>query len=70
VNYTTVNGGVKVVNPTFNNIWGNGYFYAQTWTPYSNGDTMKVSNPPLVTKADGVTHLPYKWSYGSQYLIS
>lgn len=70
VAYSSANGTVKVANPTFNNIWGNNLFYAQTWTPYGNGDTMTAGNPPLVTKADGVTHLPYKWTDGTQYTIT
>jgi hypothetical protein len=67
VNYTTVNGNLKVFNPVFNDIWGDGYFYIQTFVPYWTGNTMTQDNPPLVTKADGVTHLPYKWVYATTH---
>jgi hypothetical protein len=62
--YKTVrNGSLKVVNPIFNDLWGNKAFYLQSWTPYWNGDTM--STPPLVTKSDWATHFPYKWIHGT-----
>jgi len=66
--YSTRNGRLKVVNPTFNDLWGNDMFIAQSWTPYGNGDTM--STAPLVTRADWSTHLPYKWIHGSAQTIS
>ena len=44
VTKTVRNGSLKVVNPVFNDLWGNKALYIQSWTPYWNGDTM--STPP------------------------
>lgn len=69
--YSTVNGTLKIVNPTFNDIWGNKKFYVETWTPYWTGNTMTVSNPPRVLTAGAKTNLAYKWAFGSkQYSIT
>ena len=61
--YSTVNGSLTVVNPTYSDTRNNGLFYIQSWTPYWNGDTMRT--PPLVTAADGKTHKEYLWVHGS-----
>ena len=61
------NGSLKVVNPTFNDLWGNKTLMIQSWTPYWNGDTM--STPPLVTRSDWSTHLPYNWNHGRGRII-
>ncbi|WP_449372185.1 hypothetical protein [Arthrobacter psychrolactophilus] len=68
--YSTANGTLKVVNPTFNDIWGNNKFYIETWSPYWTGNTMTVSNPPKVYLAGGTATLNYKWAFsGKQYNI-
>jgi hypothetical protein len=67
---SSVNGGLKIVGPTFEPLYSDGKFYIQSWTPYSNGDTMQDTSPPLVTLADGVTHLPYKWVHGASQNIN
>lgn len=69
---SVVDGSLKVVNPTFTDIWGNNYFYIQSWLTgvdgTSNNDSMVT--PPLVTLADGVTHLPYKWAHGPTQTVT
>lgn len=70
VSYSTVNGTIKVVDPVFNDIWGDGAFYIETWVPYWNGNTMTLDNKPKVQHADGSTR-PYKWAFaGKHYKIS
>lgn len=61
------NGSLKIVNPGFNDLWGNSMLYIQSWSPYWNGDTM--STPPLVVKADGYTHLPYNWQHNGGRIV-
>ena len=68
INRSVRNGSLKVVNPSFNDLWGNKYLMIQSWTPYWNGDTM--STPPLVVKSDGVTHFPYNWNHGGGRIVS
>lgn len=69
---SVADGSLKVVNPTFTDIWGNNYFYVQSWLSGTDGTTNNDSmvTPPLVTQADGVTHLPYKWSHGATQTIT
>jgi len=57
------NGSLKIVNPKFNDLWGNNMLLVQTWSPYGNGDT--ISTAPSVTRGDWSSHLPYKWVHGS-----
>lgn len=66
--YSVRNGSLKIVNPTFNDLWGNDLLILQSWSPYGNGDTM--STPPLVTKSDWSSHLTYKWVHGTSQTIS
>jgi len=66
-NYPVANGNLTVVNPTYNDLWGNGRLMIQSWTPYWNGDTMRT--PPLVVKGDGMTHLPYEWHHNGGRLV-
>lgn len=65
--YSTANGTLKVVNPTYNDIWGDNKFYVETWSPYWTGNTMTVSNPPKVLKDDGKTTLNYKWAFAGKH---
>lgn len=53
-------GSLTVHDPTFSDIWGDGKFYIQSWTPYSTGDTM--STAPVLTGARG------KWVHGKTRL--
>lgn len=62
------NGSLKLVNPTYNDLWGNKLLMIQSWDQYWNGDTM--SSPPLVTKSDGSTHLTYNWHHKGSQIIS
>ena len=62
------NGSLKLVNPGFNDLWGNNQLMIQSWNPYWNGDTM--STPPLVVKSDGVTHQPYEWHHNGGRVIN
>lgn len=59
VQRSVTDGSLTIIDPVFTNLQGNGRLYIQSWNPYWTGDTMVT--PPLVTKADGVTHLPYTW---------
>ncbi|MCY0905738.1 hypothetical protein [Arthrobacter sp. H14-L1] len=71
VAHSSANGTLKVVNPTYNDIWGNNKFYIETWSPYWTGNTMTTANPPLVVKSDDKTKVPYKWAFsGKQYNIA
>ena len=36
-----VDGTLRVVNPTWNDVWGNGYFYIQSWTTGVDGTTRR-----------------------------
>lgn len=65
--YSVRNGSLKVVNPTYNDLWGNNLLIVQSWNPYGNGDTL--STPPLVRKSDWTSHLTYKWIHGSAQTI-
>jgi len=66
--YSVRNGSLKIVNPTYNDLWGNDLLIVQSWSPYGNGDSL--STPPLVTKSDWSSHLTYKWIHGSAQTIS
>ena len=68
INKSVRNGSLKVVNPSFNDLWGNKYLMIQSWKPYWNGDTM--TTPPLVVKSDGVTHFPYNWNHGGGRIVN
>ena len=65
--YSVANGSLTIVNPTFNDLWGNDMLTVQSWTPYWNGDSMKTA--PVVRKADNKTHLPFHWVHGKSYLV-
>jgi len=61
------NGSLKLVNPGYNDLWGNNQLVIQSWSPYGNGDTVRT--PPLVLKSDGVTHLPYNWQHNGGRIV-
>ena len=65
--YPVANGDLTIVNPTHNDLWGNGYLMIQSWSPYWNGDTMKT--PPLLTKSNGRTKIPYAWVHNGSQLV-
>ena len=68
---SAVNGSLKVVNPTWNNIWGNGRMYIESWTSGIDGsNTDSMVTPPLVTTSNGTTHIPYTWAHGTHQVIS
>jgi hypothetical protein len=66
--YSVADGSLKVVNPTYNDLWGDKLLYVQSWSPYWNGDSMRTS--PLVTIHDWSTHKPYKWVHRMHQLIT
>jgi hypothetical protein len=61
------NGKLTVINPKFNDLWGNDYLMVQSWTPYWTGDTMKTA--PLVVKSNKKTKIPYAWVHGKSRLV-
>lgn len=61
------NGSLKIVQPTYNDLWGDRLLYVQSWSPYGNGDTQ--STAPLVTIHDWSTRLQYKWVHQRHQLI-
>ena len=65
--YPMADGDLTIVNPTYNDLWGNDYLMIQSWTPYWNGDTMATA--PLVVKTNGTTKIPYAWVHGKSQLI-
>ena len=65
--YPVADGDLTIVNPTYNDLWGNNKLMIQSWSPYWNGDTMKT--PPLVLTSDGRTHLPYEWHHNGGRLV-
>ena len=66
--YSVKDGALTLVNPIFNDLWGNNMLTMQSWTPYWNGDSMKTA--PVVLKSDEKTRLPYNWVHGKSYLVS
>lgn len=70
--YSCVDGSLKVVNPVYNNAFGDNYLYIESWLTGVDGTTNDDSmvDPPLVTLPDGVTHKPYKWAHGTNQLIT
>lgn len=70
--YSCVNGTLKLVNPTWNDVWGDSYLYIQSWLTGTDGTTNDDSmvDPPLVVQSDGATHIPYKWAHGTNQLIT
>lgn len=65
------NGTLKVVNPTYNDIWGDNRLYISSWITGVDGTTNddSMTTPPLVTQSDGVTHIPYVWSHNTNTVI-
>jgi hypothetical protein len=66
--FSTANGTMKLIAPTFNDIWGDGKLYVQTWHPYWNGCSMTgaggtgIPATPFAVQADGTTPLAaYKY---------
>ena len=60
---TTSDRGLTIINPTWNNAFGDGYLYIESWNPYGNGNLMGYpADAPLVVQSDGTTHIPYLWS--------
>jgi len=56
-----------VVDPTYNDLWGNHLLMIQSWTPYWSGDSMRTA--PAVLKANGRSKLPYTWVHDKARLI-
>lgn len=65
--YSTSDGKLTIVNPTYNDLWGNNHLMIQSWTPYWNGDTIRTA--PLVVKSDGKTLVRYSWVHGTSKII-
>jgi hypothetical protein len=65
--YPVADGSLTVIDPKFNDLWGNDYLMIQTWTPYWNGDTMRTA--PKVLKSNGTSKLPYAWVHGKSRLV-
>lgn len=65
--YSTSDGKLTIINPTYNDLWGNDHLMIQSWTPYWNGDTIRTA--PLVVKSDGKTLLRYSWVHGTSKII-
>lgn len=58
--YSYTAGNLKVINPTWNDIYGDGYLHGFAFgTEMGNAET---AGPFLVTQSDGVTHIPYIWA--------
>jgi hypothetical protein len=68
VRKSIANGSLRIVQPAFNDLWGDRLFYLQSWSPYGNGDTQFTA--PLMTIHDWATHLPYKWVHQRHQLIT
>lgn len=71
VTRSVVDGSLIVHNPVYTNIWGDNYFYIESWLTGIDGTVNNDSmvTPPAVKRTDG-TNLPYKWAHGPHYLIS
>lgn len=65
--YSVKDGSLTVVDPRYNDLWGNGLLTVQSWSPYWNGDSMRT--PPSVTRSDARTKLPYTWVHDKAYLV-
>jgi hypothetical protein len=65
--HSVANGKLTIIDPKFNDLWGNDYLMIQSWTPYWSGDTMKTA--PLVVKKNGKSKIPYAWVHGKSRLV-
>jgi hypothetical protein len=65
--FTTANGTLKIVNPKFNDIWGDNKLYIQTWHPYWTGCSMNgaggtgIPAAPFAVNTDGSPLVAYKY---------
>lgn len=85
VTYSSAGGSLDVIDPVWNSVFGNGYLYIQTWTPYSlgsfgTGNSMTYptatgtgnagpDKSPRVYKSDG-TPIPYVWAFDINRILS
>ena len=71
---TTTDRTLTVKNPTYNDAFGNGYLYIETWDPeMGNPEVLTYpADAPLVVRSDGTTHIPYLWvlQNSGRYVIS
>jgi hypothetical protein len=59
--YSSANGTIQFINPTWNDIWGDNKFYIQSWHPYWNTCTMSQAagaGAQFAIGPDRVTPLP------------
>jgi hypothetical protein len=60
--WSTNDGKLTIKGLTYDAIYSDGKFYIQSWDPYDAGNGGESNaTAPLVTLADGTTHIPYKW---------
>lgn len=57
------NGSLTVIDPVFDDIWGNGKLYIETWNPYDTGETNTTA--PTVQSHSPMTPATYKWVNGN-----
>ena len=64
---SVANGRLTVLDPIYNDLWGNDYLMIQSWAPYWTGDSMRTA--PTVLHRHGQHRLPYAWVHGRSHLI-